>query len=111
VIKRLDIYLDPDGYPVGSRPAYIRQFIKLKPGEHQQPEAPEGYRMELDADFRERIMSTIKAERIRKYADELDQQQPCVQPSMKMVIVAMLRHVADAIEGKNPPPWKKVTPP
>jgi hypothetical protein len=54
-------------------------------------------------------MSTIKAERIRHYAEELDKQQ-CVQPSMKMVIVAMLRHVADAIEGRDPPPWKEVKP-
>jgi hypothetical protein len=50
-----------------------------------------------------------EAERIRAYADKLDEQQ-CVQPSMKMVIVAMMRHVADAIEGKDPPPWKDIRP-
>jgi hypothetical protein len=61
--------------------------------------------MENDAEFRERI----KADRIRSYADKLDEQH-CIQPSMKMVIVAMMRHVADAIEGKDPPPWKQVKP-
>jgi hypothetical protein len=50
-----------------------------------------------------------QAEQIRHYADKLKEQQS-VQPSMQMVIVATLRHVADAIEGKDPPPWKKVTP-
>jgi hypothetical protein len=54
-------------------------------------------------------MSTVESERIRAYADKLNEQQ-CTQPSMKMVIVATLRHVANAIDGKDPPPWKKVEP-
>jgi hypothetical protein len=57
----------------------------------------------------DRPITRPEAEQIRIYADRLNQQQ-CEQPSMKMVIVAMLYHVADAIEGKDPPPWKKVTP-
>jgi hypothetical protein len=55
-------------------------------------------------------MSVIKAERIRLYAAKLDEQQPCEQPNMKLVIVAVMRHVADAIEGKDPQPWKKIGP-
>jgi hypothetical protein len=50
-----------------------------------------------------------EADLIRTYADKLNEQY-CIQPSMKMVVVAMLRHVADAIEGKDPPPWKQVKP-
>jgi hypothetical protein len=65
--------------------------------------------METDPEFRERIMNSIEAERIRAYADQLAEQQ-CTQPSMKMVIVAMMRHVADAIEGRDPPPWKEIRP-
>jgi hypothetical protein len=34
---------------------FIRFLIPLKPGEAQPPEAPEGYKMESDAEFRERI--------------------------------------------------------
>jgi hypothetical protein len=53
------------------------------------------------------MMSDV--ERIRAYADKLNEQH-CVQPAMKMVIVAMMRHVADAIDGKDPPPWKQIKP-
>jgi hypothetical protein len=56
-------------------------------------------------------MSMIKAERIRVYAEKLEQQCACTQPTMKLVIIAMMRHVADAIEGKDPPPlWREIRP-
>jgi hypothetical protein len=56
-------------------------------------------------------MSIIKAERVRDYAAKLERQPACTQPSMKLVIVAMMRHVADAIEGKDPPPiWREIRP-
>jgi hypothetical protein len=86
---------------------FDRQFVKLKPGEEQFPGAPEGYRMELDSEFCERIKNPFMAAQIRDYADKLSKQQG-LQPFMNMVIVAMLHHIADAIEGKDPPPWKEI---
>jgi hypothetical protein len=53
-------------------------------------------------------MTNIEAERIRSYADKLGEQQ-CTQPAIKMVVVTMMRHIADAIEGKDPPEtWRQV---